>query len=137
MSNSGESKGKVQRQNQIKRYLARTSEESAQSISEITERLQASGFRITRKSVERDIVEITCLYELKESGSNPTRFYFDGDFKLDFELVFDETQLQTIILALQSFKQMSPKIFKVTLDRSSGMFDLGIRSVILIKTLRA
>lgn len=112
MSNCGESKGKVQRQNQIKRYLARTSEESAQSISEITERLQASGYRITRKTVERDIDEISSDYTLKETGANPTRFYFDGDFKIDFELVFDETQLQTIILALQSFKQMSPKILK-------------------------
>jgi len=44
--------------------------------------------------------------------SNPRRFYFDGEFKLDFELTFDENQLQTIVLALESLKQMSPKVLK-------------------------
>jgi predicted DNA-binding transcriptional regulator YafY len=103
---------KVQRQNQIKRLLAHTSEASAMSITEITERLNAQGCSINRKTVERDIRDISSAYPLSETGTNPSRFFFDGEFKIDFELVFDETQLQTIILALQSLKQMSPSVLK-------------------------
>lgn len=112
MSKYLEDKGKVQRQNQVKRFLSHTSEDSALSITEITEKLNSLGFNINRKTVERDIEDITCSYPLQETGSNPMRFYFDGEFKIDFELVFDENQLQTMILALQSLKQMSPGILK-------------------------
>lgn len=116
MSKYLEDRGKVQRQNQVKRFLSHTSEESALSITEITEKLNSLGFNINRKTVERDIEDITCGYPLQETGSNPARFYFDGEFKLDFELVFDENQLQTIILALQSLKQMSPGVLKSLCD---------------------
>ena len=89
-----------------------TSESSALSISEITERLNREGHEINRKTVERDIEDISLNHPLSEVDSNPRRFYFDGEFKLDFELVFDENQLQTIVLALESLKQMSPKVMK-------------------------
>lgn len=116
MSKSSENLSKVQRQNYVKRLLSHTSEASALSITEITERLSAEGSNINRKTVERDIEEISCKYPLQETGSNPKRFFFGGEFKLDFELVFDETQLQTMILALQSFKQMSPVVLKNLCD---------------------
>lgn len=107
-----EDQGKVQRQNQVKRLLAHTSESCALSISEITLKLNDQGFNINRKTVERDIAEISLAYPLHETLSTPRCFYFDGEFKLDFELTFDENQLQTIILALQSLKQMSPGVLK-------------------------
>ena len=116
MSKLSEDKGKVQRQNHIKRILAHTSEESALSITEMTNRLNEEGFGINRKSVERDIDDISLAYPLQETSSNPRRFYFDGEFKLDFELIFDENQLQTIVLALQSLKQLSPKAIKSLCD---------------------
>ncbi len=103
---------KVQRQNHIKRLLSLTSEESALSITEIAEKLNIEGFNINRKTVERDIEDISLNHPLSETASNPRRFYFDGEFKLDFELVFDEDELQTIVLALESLKQMSPKVLK-------------------------
>lgn len=103
---------KVQRQNKIKRLLSLTSEETALSITDIAERLQGEGYSINRKTVERDIQDISCNHPLSETDSNPRRFYFDGEFKLDFELVFDENQLQTIILAIQTLKQMSPIVIK-------------------------
>jgi len=105
-------RGKVQRQNQIKRILSQTSEKSALSITEIADRLNNEGFDINRKTVERDIEDISLDHPLSETASNPRRFYFDGEFKLDFELTFDENQLQTIVLALESLKQMSPKVLK-------------------------
>lgn len=112
MSRYLEDKGKAQRQNQVKRLLSHTSEESALSITEIAEKLNSLGFNINRKTVERDIDDISRNYPLNEVATNPRRFYFDGEFKLDFELVFDENQLQTMILALQSLKQMSPRVLK-------------------------
>ena len=105
-------RGKVDRQNQVKRLLSLTSEGSALSITEIAEKLNLEGYAINRKTVERDIEDISIAHPLSEIDSNPRKFYFDGEFKLDFELVFDENQLQTIVLALQSLKQMSPKVLK-------------------------
>jgi predicted DNA-binding transcriptional regulator YafY len=105
-------KGKIHRQNQIKRLLSLTSEGSALSITEIAERLNSEGYGINRKTVERDIEDISLAHPLSEVDTNPRRFYFDGEFKIDFELVFDENQLQTIVLALESLKQMSPKVLK-------------------------
>lgn len=104
--------GKIPRQNIIKRFLSHTSEDSALSITDITDRLKSEGFTVNRKTVERDIEDISLAYPLSEVSSNPRRFFFDGEFKIDFELVFDENQLQTIVLALQSLKQMSPKVMK-------------------------
>jgi predicted DNA-binding transcriptional regulator YafY len=105
-------KGKAHRQNQIKRLLSLTSEDSALSITEIAQKLNDEGYDVNRKTVERDIEDISLNHPLLEVHSNPRRFYFDGEFKLDFELVFNENQLQTIVLALEGLKQMSPKVLK-------------------------
>ena len=114
MSKSLENKGKIPRQNRVKRLLSLTSEESALSITEIAERLNAEGFNVNRKTVERDIDDISedRDYSLSEVDSNPTRFFFNGELPQNYEMVFDENQLQTIILALQSLKQMSPGVLK-------------------------
>lgn len=89
-----------------------TSDVSALSITEIAERLNNDGYGVNRKTVERDIEEISTIHPLLETESNPRRFYFDGEFRLNFELVFDENQLQTIVLALETLKQISPKVLK-------------------------
>ena len=107
-----EDMSKLQRQNQIKRMLSHTCSASALSITEIADRLNDEGFNINRKTVVRDIEDISRAYPLCEGESNPRRFYFDGEFKLDFELVFDQNQLQNIVLALQTLKQMSPGVLK-------------------------
>lgn len=109
-----ESKGKVYRQNRIKRLLSLKGEDSALSITEITEMLNSEGFQVNRKTVERDIDEIgvDCDYPLSEVGSNPVRFFCNGELPQNYEMIFDENQLQTIILALQSLKQMSPEVIK-------------------------
>lgn len=112
MTKSLKDLGKTPRQNQIKRFLSHTSADSALSITDITNRLKSEGYIVNRKTVERDIEDISLAYPLSEVSSNPRRFFFDGEFKIDFELVFDENQLQTIVLALQSLKQMSPTVLK-------------------------
>jgi predicted DNA-binding transcriptional regulator YafY len=114
MSKALENKGKVPRQNRIKRLLSMTSEDSALSITEIAEKLNTEGFNINRKTVERDVDDISedQDYPLSETDSNPTRFFCNGELPQNYELIFDENQLQTIIMALQSLKQMSPKVIK-------------------------
>lgn len=114
MSKSLESKGKIQRQNRVKRLLSQRSEESALSVTELAEMLNAEGFSVNRKTVERDIDDVAMDedYPLSETASNPTRYFFNGDLPQNYELIFDEIQLQTIIVALQSLKQMSPGVLK-------------------------
>jgi predicted DNA-binding transcriptional regulator YafY len=113
MSKLLESKGKVPRQNRIKRLLSKRSEEHALSLTEITELLNSEGFSVNRKTIERDRDEITTdEFPLSETDSNPVKYFFNGELPQNYELVFDENQLQTIVLALQSLKQMSPKVIK-------------------------
>lgn len=112
MPKAPKDQGKVQRQNHLKRLLSHTSEESAFSITELAEALKGEGYKITRKTIERDIEDISIDYPLCETAANPRRFFFDGEFKIDFELLFDEGQLQTIVLALQTLKQVSPGVLK-------------------------
>ncbi len=82
-------------------------------MTEITHLLNAEGFDVNRKTVERDRDEIsTDDFPLSETDSNPVKYFFNGELPQTYELVFDENQLQTIVLALQSLKQMSPKVIK-------------------------
>lgn len=112
MARSAKKLSKQERINNIKRILSHTNEETALSITDIFERLMDMGFDENRKNVERVITDFVLDYPLSSIGSNPVRYYFDGEFKVNFELVFDEEQLQTIVLALQSLKQMSPDVIK-------------------------
>jgi predicted DNA-binding transcriptional regulator YafY len=113
MTKSLEGKGKTSRQNRMKRLLSNKSEESALSLTEITKLLNAEGFSVNRKTVERDRDEISSAdFPLSETDSNPVKYFFNGELPQNYELVFDENQLQTIVLALQSLKQMSPEVIK-------------------------
>jgi predicted DNA-binding transcriptional regulator YafY len=113
MSKILEAKGKNPRQNRMKRLLSNKSEESALSLTEITKLMNAEGYNVNRKTIERDRDEITSdEYPLSETDSNPVKYFFNGELPQNYELVFDENQLQTIVLALQSLKQMSPEVIK-------------------------
>jgi predicted DNA-binding transcriptional regulator YafY len=113
MTKSLEGKGKTSRQNRMKRLLSNKSEESALSLTEITKLLNAEGFSVNRKTVERDRDEISSAdFPLSETDSNPVKYFFNGELPQNYELVFDENQLQTIVLALESLKQMSPEVIK-------------------------
>jgi len=109
---------KIQRHNLIKRILSHTSEESALSITEITEKLAQTGQVIHRKTIERDITELSVLYPLCEIGSNPKKYFFEGDFKFSYEMVFNEDQLQTMVIALEYLKQVAPKFMKESCEEA-------------------
>ena len=113
MSKSLEGKGIVVRQNRIKRLLSNKTEDSARSITDILNDLKGEGYVVDRRTIARDIDAISRPdFMLSETETNPVKYFFNGDLPQAYELVFDENQLQTIVLALQSLKQMSPDVIK-------------------------
>lgn len=101
---------KVQRHNRIASILTTLGPESALSISDIWKLVKKDGFKVDRKTIDRDVAELSTTYSaLSEIGSNPTRYYFEEGFKLNYSLNFSEEQLQTIILALGNLRVSAPK----------------------------
>ena len=113
MTRKSSDKTKFERHNRITSMLAMRSESSALSITDIWDQISKEGYRVDRKTVERDISELTKKYPgLQETGSNPVRFYFTEGFKLDYPLAFTEDQLQTIIWALGNLKKAAPTMIE-------------------------
>lgn len=113
MPKKSDDRSKAQRHNRVAGILATLSAESALSITELWERLQSEGFQVDRKTIERDVRDLSRQYPaLCETGSNPARFYFADGFKLDYSLQFTEEQLQTIILALGSLRVSAPPVIQ-------------------------
>ena len=84
-------------------------EENAISLTELHKRLEDSGFNVTRKTVERDLPYVEQSYKLLETDTHPTKYYTDSTFSPDYQISFNEGQLQTILLALDSLKLTSPE----------------------------
>ena len=69
---------KTHRQEQIFLILCKRSEETALSLSEITHILEKSNHtHVNRKTVERDIVEMSEHYKIIEQDGRPARFYVE------------------------------------------------------------
>lgn len=106
-------KSKADRLNKIKSILSRLSSEHAMSITAIWEEVKRAGFAVNRKTIERDVGEdLSTSTPLAATGSNPERFYYPDDCSPDYELKFNDHQLQTIILALENLKNMSSSLIK-------------------------
>ncbi len=113
MPRKASDRSKNERLNKIKSMLSRLSEDEAMSITEIWERLKEAGFKINRKTVERDLMEdLTLETPLGSIGSSPQRFYYPEGCDPDYDLKFTDQQLQTIILALENLKSMSSNLIK-------------------------
>lgn len=113
MPRRGSDRSKTDRLNKIKSLLSRLSEENALSITEIWTEVKNAGFSVNRKTVERDILEDLSIYTpLTATGSNPEKYFYPEGNSPDYELLFKDDQLQTIILALANFKNMSPSLIK-------------------------
>jgi predicted DNA-binding transcriptional regulator YafY len=104
---------KTDRLNKIKAMLSRRSPFEAMSITEVWQELKIAGFDVNRKTVERDVAEELAINTpLSSMGSNPERFFYEEGHTPDYELKFNDQQLQTIILALQNLKDMAPALIK-------------------------
>ncbi|MFZ4715538.1 MAG: helix-turn-helix transcriptional regulator [Bacteriovoracaceae bacterium] len=106
-------RSKSDRLNKIKSIISKLSEEEAMSITELWEEVKSAGFDVNRKTIERDIGEdLTINTPLASTGTNPERYFYPEGLGPDYELKFNDHQLQTIILALQNLKNMSSKLIK-------------------------
>lgn len=103
---------KSARQALLRRWLCQATETSALSITDLHERLKNEGHESTRKTIERDVEDLSLSYPLSEVASNPKRFYFEAGFKLEYELSLTEPHLQTLILSLQAMHQFSSQGLK-------------------------
>ena len=103
---------KIYRHQKIYNILRQCSEDSALSVSEIHTRMIKDGIDVSGRTITRDLEEMSESHKLQSTDGMPVRFYASEDFRPDYQLNFNEEQLQTIILALESLKQMSPEYLK-------------------------
>ena len=109
MTTSSNNRNKINRQNRIKAMLSNKSEESALSINDIFLELQTCGFKVTRKTVERDVtLDISDNCTLKQCGSNPAKYFAEGQLLTKYELQFNQEELQTLIVSLENLKKTAP-----------------------------
>ncbi len=113
MSEKQDERSTEERRNKIKSLLDRLTPESAMSITEIWELLRDADYEVTHKTIERDISKLT---DLATTGSNPARYYYPPGASPNYKLEFNDQQLQTIFLALQNFKSLSPEFIKKFCD---------------------
>lgn len=103
---------KPYRHQMIYNILFQTSAESALTVSQIHERLIKNDVNCALRTVTRDLDEMSESHKLLAVEEVPNRYYASEDFKPDYQLNFNEEELQTIILALGSLKSMSPEYLK-------------------------
>ncbi len=103
---------------------SRTSENHALTVTEIFE-LLSREVQVDRKTVARDLEEMSGPYKLLETEEKPKRFYVSSDFSPDYDLSFNEEELQSLILSLENLRHVAP----------SGMEKMisGVKSKILTK----
>ena len=101
------SSNQLKRHQEIHLILKNHNEESALSLSEIHEKL-SEEFKVTRKTVERDLDLMSSTHRILSTESYPHRFFAEEGFKVDYQFNFSDAELQTIILALQNLYQTSP-----------------------------
>lgn len=95
------------RLNRIVSYLLMTDENNAQSLTNLYQRLREDGFKLTRKTVERDIAKLSLSHSgLREIEGRPAKFYFEAGYQVHYSINFKEEHLQTIIIALQNLQTM-------------------------------
>jgi predicted DNA-binding transcriptional regulator YafY len=100
--------GKTARQNRLVSYLSKTNQDNALSISDFYQRLVGNGFDVTRKTVERDLDELTLQHSgLQEKEGRPKKFYFEEGYQVHYSIKFEQQHLQTIIIALDNLQAMT------------------------------
>ncbi|MFY7992433.1 MAG: helix-turn-helix transcriptional regulator [Bacteriovoracaceae bacterium] len=103
---------------------SRTNELNALTVTEIYEILSRE-VSVDRKTVGRDLEEMSGPYKLLETEEKPRRYYVSSDFTPDYDLSFNEDELQTLILSLENLRHVAP----------AGMEKIisGVRAKILSK----
>ncbi|GEM_PF-1294982 len=103
---------------------SRTSEDNALTVTEIFEIL-SKEVSVDRKTVGRDLEEMSGPYKLLETEEKPRRYYVSSDFSPDYDLSFNEDELQALILSLENLRHVAP----IGIEKIIS----GVRSKILSK----
>ena len=88
-------------------------ESTALTISEIWSILKGEhGLRLSRKTVQRDILELSECFKILSTEDMPARYYADGKFRPDYHLSLSEKELQAVLIALGNLKSTGHPYFK-------------------------
>ncbi len=92
--------------------LLRTRDEySALSVTELHRLCEMEGFKVTLRTIRRDIDSLS-LDGITEVEGNPSRFYLSSDYELTHQFRFNEQQLHTLILAINNLKHTTHHYFE-------------------------
>lgn len=96
------------RQQRIYDLLKYCGEDSSLTVGEIQHRLFSEGIKTSTKTIQRDVQEdMQLTHRIQGTETKPARYYCDPDYKPDYQLTFSEAELQTMLLSLEGFKEMS------------------------------
>lgn len=110
---------KVQRHQILLAILSRCDESSALSISELHQRLNLQGVDCNRKTVERDMENLSAM-GLAQTETSPARFYMSDDYRGEVKLSFTKAELQIMLLSLNALKESGPVYFNQMIDATSS-----------------
>lgn len=96
---------------------SRTNEDNALTVTEIFEIL-SHEVDVDRKTVQRDLEEMSGPYKLLETEEKPRRYFASADFTPDYDLSFNEEELQTLILSLENLRHVAPHYIENLIDSS-------------------
>lgn len=106
---------------QIREILKYRTESSAMTIREIHCELQNRGFDCVKKTIERDIKDLSSSYGLCSIGKKPERFFSPGNFNFNQNISLDYYSLQTLFMALQNLKRTSHYYFSDQVDECESV----------------
>lgn len=102
---------KSRRQDLIFSLLKGKDEDSALTIFEIYEFLSKEDIAIDKRTIRRDMDELSETHGLISTDSHPERFYPSKDFEIKYKLELNNLTLQTLIIALNNLKHTSHDYF--------------------------
>jgi predicted DNA-binding transcriptional regulator YafY len=95
-----------------------TSEDEALSVSEIHHRLTDDDVVTCLKTIKRDLEEMSVSHKFMATETMPARFFCSDEYEPDYQLTFNESELKTIALALQSLKESSDHFQKSLCEKT-------------------
>lgn len=88
-----------------------TSEEDALPVREIHKQLEDEGVKTCPRTITRDLDEMSSTHHLNGTETFPAKFYSSG-IKPEYQMTFSESEIQTMIMALQGLKTKSSPYMK-------------------------
>ena len=130
MPKKSNSASSLVRQERIYSFLEAT--KTAKSLSQITEYLNSShNWNFSRKTIERDVEAMAYTHGIVQVAGHPAGYKISEDFTRQYNLRFDEQQLQMLALVMAIGAKQSPDFIQPIVSK----IDLTIHAA-LPKALR-